>query len=533
MVNPLILPELRLMLAENDDQGLRDVVMELHPATVADFTEGLTVDETWRVLARAPLARQAEIFAYYSIPRQVEMVLGSGRERMSALLEEMASDNRVDLLKHLDPQVVEELLPLVAKAQRHDIRTLLSYPEDSAGAVMTTEYASLPANINVTEALQRMRAEAPDSEMIYYIYVVDEHRHLIGFVSLRDLILAKPSTQVGDLMERDIISARVDEDREEVAKKMARYDFLAMPVVDDQNHLVGIVTYDDVMDVMEEEATEDAHRMGAVGPLEQSYLDAPFVTVWRKRLVWLACLFIAELFTFTALSHFEDQIAKLVVLSLFVPLCISTGGNSGSQAATLITRAVALGQIKSTDWLRVFRHELAMGLVLGLTLGAIGVLRGAATPESTRDASREIPDPFQIRTPDNTPLTLDDRKRVLVPKGSEQFLKATLTQHAHISLPPGFATIPVASSHDPQLYEFPANCIMSTQPVNRWQLAIVIGQAVAAICLWGTLVGSMLPLVFFKMGIDPGYASSPFVATFVDVTGIVIYFSIAQVWLGL
>jgi magnesium transporter len=314
---------------------------------------------------------------------------------------------------------------------------------------------------------------------------------------------------------------------------MAKYDFLAMPVVDEQNHLVGIVTHDDVMDVVVEEATEDAHRMGAVGPLEESYLDAPFVTVWRKRLVWLACLFIAELFTFTALSHFEDQIARLVVLSLFVPLCISTGGNSGSQAATLITRAVALGQIKATDWLRVFRHELAMGLVLGLTLGAIGVVRGAFTPESTRDASREIPEPFQIRTTDNMPLTLDDRKRVFIPKGSEQMVKATLTQHAHIALPAGFTTIPMASSIDPQLYEFPANCIVSTQPVNRWQLAIVIGQVVAAICLWGTLVGSMLPLVFRKMGIDPGYASSPFVATFVDVTGIIIYFNIAQIWLGL
>src|SRR5215813_13131726 len=350
------------MLSENDDQGLREVAMELHPATVADFTEGLTVDETWRVLARAPLARQAEVFSYYAIPKQVELVLGSGRQRMGALLEEMAPDNRVDLLQHLDPQVVEELLPLVAKAQRHDIAMLLSCPEDSAGAVMTTEYASLPANITVADALQRLRSEAPDSEMIYYIYVTDEHRHLLGFVSLRDLILAKPQSQVGNLMKGDPISIRVDEDREEVAKKMARYDFLAMPVVDDKNHLVGIVTHDDVIDVVVEEATEDAHRMGAVGPLAESYLDAPFVTVWRKRLVWLACLFIAELFTFTALSHFEDQIAKLVVLSLFVPLCISTGGNSGSQAATLITRAVALGEIKAKDWLRVFRHELAMGL---------------------------------------------------------------------------------------------------------------------------------------------------------------------------
>jgi magnesium transporter len=526
MVNPIILPELRLMLAENDDQGLREVATELHPATVADFTEGLTVDETWRVLSRAPLARQAEIFSYYAIPKQVEMVLGSGRQRMSALLEEMASDNRVDLLQHLDPQVVEELLPLVAKAERHEIAILLSYPEDSSGAVMTTEYASLPANVTVSQALEKLRGEAPDSEMIYYIYVVDEDRHLLGFVSLRDLILAKPQTKVGNLMECDVISVRVDEDREEVAKRMAKYDFLAMPVVDDQNHLVGIVTHDDVIDVVVEEATEDVHRMGAVTPLEQNYLDAPFVTVWRKRLVWLACLFIAELFTFTALSSFEDQIAKLVVLSLFVPLCISTGGNSGSQTATLITRALALGQIKAGELWRVFRHELA----LGLTLGVIGFFRGAATPESKRDATRVIPEPFQIRTPADATLTRDDRDRVFIPKGSEQLIKATLTEHEHIRLPEG-QTMPTANEQG--LYDFPPNCIISAAPVNRWQLAFVIGQAVAAICLWGTLVGSMLPMIFRRIGIDPGYASSPFVATFVDVTGIVIYFNIAQLWLGL
>lgn len=530
MVNPIILPELRMMLAENDDQGLRDVAMELHPATVADWTEGLTVDETWRVLARAPLARQAEIFGYYAIPKQVEMVLGSGRERMSALLEEMAPDIRVDLLRQLDPQVVEELLPLVARAERHDIAMLLSYPEHSAGAVMTTEYASLPANITVAEALQRLRNVAPANEMIYYIYVVDDQRHLLGFISLRDLILAKPAAIVGDVMERELISARVDEDREELAKRLARYDFLAIPVVDDQNHLVGIVTHDDVMDVVVEEATEDAHRMGAVAPLAQGYLDTPFVTVWRKRLVWLACLFVAELFTFTALAGFEDEIAKLVVLSLFVPLCISTGGNSGSQAATLITRAVALGEVGPRDWFRVLRHELAIGLVLGLTLGLIGVIRGAATPEVTRSATEEIAEPFEVRS--SSPLKLDESGRVLLPEGSTQIMHAKLEKHAHVELPRG-AALPEPSADDPTLFQFPANCIVSTAPVDRWSLALVVGWSVAAICLWGTLVGSMLPLVFRRLGVDPGYASSPFVATFVDVTGIIIYFSIAQYYLDL
>ena len=214
--------------------------------------------------------------------------------------------------------------------------------------------------------------------------------------------------------------------------------------------MVGIVTHDDVIDVVVEEATEDAYRMGAVGPMAENYLEANFVTVWRKRAFWLSCLFLAELFTFSALAHFEDAIAEVVVLSLFVPLCISTGGNSGSQAATLITRAMALGQVTNRDWFRVLRHELVMGLALGLTLGAIGFVRAYFTPDSVRGG------------------------------------------------------------------------------VDRFGLAQVICLAVMCICLWGTIVGSMLPLGFKRLGVDPGIASSPFVATFVDVTGIIIYFTIAS-----
>jgi magnesium transporter len=239
---------------------------------------------------------------------------------------------------------------------------------------------------------------------------------------------------------------------------MARFDLLAIPVVDDDNRLVGIVTHDDVMDVVVQEATEDVHRMGAVGPLAQSYLQTPFVTIWYKRAFWLACLFLAELLTFNALAHFEDAIATVLVLSLFIPLVISTGGNSGSQAATLITRALALGDVTVRDWFRVLCHELVMGLALGMTLGAIAFVR-----------------------------TLFVQERVL-------------------TNPDGSVT-------------------------NLWMLSLVISQAVAAICLWGTLIGSMLPITFKRFGIDPGFASSPFVATFVDVTGIIIYFSIAKIYL--
>ncbi len=455
MTNVLLLPELRSMLAEEDHEGLTALMTELHPATVADWTEGLTVEETWKVFNHAGIDRQAQVFEFFPIQKQVDMVTGAGRERMSRLIEAMAHDERVVLLKRLDPEVVESLLPLVAKADRQDIRTLLSYPEHSAGSVMTTEYATLTTDLTVSEAISRLRLQATSAETIYYVYVVDPDRHLVGMVSLHDLILARPTARIESIMQREVISVPVDADQEDVAQTMARYDFLALPVVDAENRIVGIVTHDDVIDVVVQEATEDALRMGGVGTMVEHYLEAPFLTLWRKRSGWLACLFVAEMFTFSALAHFQTAIEKIIALSLFVPLCISTGGNSGSQAATLITRAMALRQIRPSDWLRVIRHELIMGLALGLTLGAIGFIRVRVTPAAWLGLG-----------------------------GSE-----------------------------------------------RLMLAFVIAQAVAAICLWGTLVGSTLPLVFSRLGFDPGYASSPFVATFVDVTGIVIYFSIATIWL--
>jgi magnesium transporter len=455
MVNTLLLPELRELLQEAQDNPAEvvEALENFHPASLAEFSEGLTVDETWKLLELLPVQRRAEVFSFYSHQKQVELATGAGRERMSRLLEAMSHDDRVDLLKRLNDEVVESLLPLVTRADREDIRRLMSYPEGTAGAVMTTDYASLPPDVTVSEALNMLRLQAPAAETIYYVYVVDPERHLIGFVSLRDLVLARPTALVRDIMQEEVISVPVEMDQEEVARQMAKYDFLAIPVVDSENRLVGIVTHDDVLDVVTEEATEDVQKFGAITPIEDNYLETPFVTVWRKRALWLSALFVAELFTFTALASYESAIQAVLALSLFVPLCISTGGNSGSQAATLIIRALALGHIQPRQWWRVFRHELSMGLALGLTLGIIGFLRAYLTPQSV----------------------LGNADRVL--------------------------------------------------------LAIVIAQAVCAICLWGTLVGSMLPIAFRRLGFDPGYASSPFVATFVDVTGIVIYFNIARLYL--
>ena len=465
------------------------------------------------------------------------MVEGTGRQRMATLIEKMSHDDRVALLRRLMPRVADQLLRLVDEADRRDIAQLTTYPQNTAGAIMTTDYAWLPQNITAGEALDRLRLQAPDRETIYYVFVLNNERKLLGVVSLRDLIMAPRHAPVTDVMNRESVTVRITDDREVVAKEMARYDLLAIPVLDENSRLVGIVTHDDVIDVVVQAATEDVHQMGGVGPFAENYLQANFVTVWRKRTFWLACLFIAELFTFNALAYFDEEIGAVVVLALFVPLCISTGGNSGSQAATLITRALALGQVTHGQWLKVLRHELLMGLALGLTLGSIAFVRGALTSSNVRANIETEREAFQILVPAS-------QSRIEPKQGGEQeneySFEAGVKQVSKVPkditviLPKGEkATV---SRDDPghsgsQIYHFPAESKIRTAPVPAFELGMVIAQAVAAICLWGTLIGSMLPLLFRRLGIDPGIASSPFVATFVDVTGIVIYFSIAKIWL--
>jgi magnesium transporter len=536
MSNPLFAPEARLLLEKDDRDGMKTFCETLHPATVAEALEGdFTVPQVWQFLHNTSVANQAAIFAYFPMEWQVQMAEGAGRPEMARLIEAMSHDDRADLLRKLDPQVREGLLRLVDEADRRDIAKLVSYAANTAGALMTTDYAWLPANISVEEALDRLRLQAPNTETIYYVYVTDDQRRLLGVVSLRDLIMAPRRAPLREVMGTQVFTVRDTDDREKVARDMGEYDLLAIPVVDAEGRLVGIVTGDDVLDVVESEATEDIHRMGAVDPLEENYLEASFVTIWRKRAVWLACLFFAELFTFSALAHFEDAIAEVVVLSLFVPLCISTGGNSGSQAATLITRAMALGQVKSRDWFRVLRHEIGMGIVLGLTLGGIGFVRASFTPESVRSSSPPRNEAFTVTVPRDAPLkseTVDGEEVVKIPAGAAQVIDEK--HDIQVMLPKGESLEEEsgAGSAKERVYRFPPKCTLRHQPVDRLRLSVVIALAVAAICLWGTLMGSMLPLVFKRVGVDPGIASSPFVATFVDVTGIVIYFSIAKVVLA-
>ena len=546
MPDPLFTPEARYMLQKDDRVAMEAFADTLHPATVAEsLTDAFSIEETWRFLHAAPVEKQAAILPYFSLEMQLEMVKGAGREQMAHLIEEMSHDDRASLLRELPVPVRDNLLRLVDEADRRDIVKLIQYPEDTAGALMTTDYAWLPHNITTEDAFERLRLQAPDSETIYYAYIVDDQRRLLGVVSLRDLIMHPRPTPIAEFMEAKVVSVKDTEDRQTVAKLFGEYNLIAMPVVDADRRLVGIITADDVLEDVVEQATEDAHRMGAVGPMEESYLEAGFFKLWRNRAFWLSCLFGAELFTFTALSAFEESIAQVVVLSLFVPLCISTGGNSGSQAATLITRALALGEVTGRDWLRVFRHEIFMGLLLGLTLGIIGFFRASLTPESVRSSSPPRLESFTVTVPADQPLEVKQGKeRDFLGMGHEHtHVRATLPadvnqslsrpKESEIKLPEGEELPePENDGKGNLVYQFPAKCSLRVEPVPRWDLALVIAISVASICLWGTVIGSMLPLIFKRLGVDPGIASSPFVATFVDVTGIVIYFSVARMILA-
>lgn len=455
MVNTLYLPELQEMLVEQDSHGLREFCTAIHPAQTAEFMEGLSAREAWAVLQYAETPLREEIFSYLDVPKQIAILESIQRPQAATLLGRLAPDDRVDLLQGLDRQLAVQLVHELAPADRRDVLRLIGYPEDTAGAMMTTAFAALREDVSAGRALEEIARQAAKLETIYYIYVVDDGGRLRGVLSVRQLLRAMrhPEIPMGELMEGEVVTVNVWDNRETVAHKVARFDLLAIPVVDDQRHLLGIITHDDVIDTVVEEATEDAHRMGGMMPIPENFLEARFVSVWWRRAAWLSTLFLAELLTFTALARFEQAIAAVIALSLFVPLCISTGGNSGSQAATLITRALALEQVALRDWLRVLRHEVLMGAALGLTLGMIGFVRASLTPQSVLGNA------------------------------------------------------------------------------DRWRLALTVAAAVSAICLWGTTIGAMLPLIFKRLGVDPAFASSPFVATFVDVTGIVIYFSIARVLL--
>ncbi|EAQ77893.1 magnesium transporter [Blastopirellula marina] len=374
MMNVLYLPELREMLAENDHQGLLEFCTALHPARTAEFMEALTIDEVWNVLRHADTQLQSEIFAYFEHPFQVEIIESRDPAEVAEMIACMSADDRVDLLSGVDEEAVTVILSLLPLEERRDFQRLSGHPEGTAGAIMTTEVARLSEDLTVRQALEELTRQAEHLETVYYIYIVDENDRLHGVVSTRQLVssLGKSDRKLSELMEPEVIHCQVTEDQEEVLRKMADYDLLAIPVVDDTLQLVGIITHDDILDVVLEEAEEDAYRAAAVEPLEDSYLQTPIITLSWKRGVWLIILFIGALFTSMALGHFQEELNKFAWLVPFIPLVISTGGNTGNQSATLIIMALNKGDLTARDWFMVVRREILMGLILGSLLSILG-----------------------------------------------------------------------------------------------------------------------------------------------------------------
>lgn len=370
MKNILLVPELRELLAENNPQNLREFCESSHPADIAEFLSALEPDEIGRVLSCADPRIRVAIFPYFDIDVQLGLAERMRRAELVELVSNMSSDERVDFIKKLPEEEIQLLMPGIAQAEREDIRKLASHPEGTAGAVMSSDYATLSAGLTVQEAIEKLRLEAPDKETIYYAYVIDDQRKLIGIVSLKDLILARPNQRMADIMHPEPIYARVDEDQEEVARKIAKYDLIAIPVINGGGGLVGIVTHDDAMDILRVEQTEDLEKfMGLTGAVrEEDYLSVPIFTHYRRRVIWLATLAMLELISGTILHVYEHVLTSVFILALYMPMLAGSGGNSGSQSATVVVRALALQQVRSGDVLRVLWRELRVGLLLSMTL---------------------------------------------------------------------------------------------------------------------------------------------------------------------
>ncbi|TVP99801.1 MAG: magnesium transporter [Planctomycetaceae bacterium] len=388
MVNTLLLPELREMLAQGNDAELGEFCTAMNAGRTAEFMEGLTDEQAWQVLRNTEVPRRAEIFGHFTHERQVAILRDNEPGEIAALIEELASDDRVDLLQELDKARVAEILPLLPWKDRRDIQRLQAYPEGTAGALMTTEMAKLDETLSVRQALDALASQSEYFETIYYLFIVGENDQLRGVVSARQLVsaLRSPNTPLQDLIETDVVTALTTEDQESVAAKVERYNLLAIPVVDEARHLVGIITHDDIIDVVREELNADAQQMAGISPLDTDFLRINLFLLSWKRGIWLAILFFTALFTAFALKYYEDELSRFAWLAWFIPLIISSGGNSGSQSATLVITGMTSGNLKLANWRHVMAREWLVSMLLGGFVACFGMLVAWVVAPSARDA---------------------------------------------------------------------------------------------------------------------------------------------------
>jgi magnesium transporter len=374
--SPQLIPENSSSCRLEDRQEV-EALRERHPADIAEYLEnsGLSPLEIVEALVKIGNTRAIEAFEQLSLETQ-QACLETGRtQTMLQFIENMQPDDRVDLLKKVDPEISEAIMPLIAQAGRNEIRRLWNYDEGTAGAVMTTDYCNLPPDLNAKEALETLRLQAPNKETIYQVYITDSGHHLAGVASLRDIIMSKPQARLRDIMEENVISVPHHVDVKAATDQIQKYDFLALPVVDDENRLLGIITVDDVIDIIEAENTEDFHRISAVVPFEEEYFKRSMPRLFWSRFCWLAILLFTSLLSTTIMEWNAAALQDMVALAFFIPMVVGTCGNAATQSATMVVRALALGEVCPKDFLRVFGREMWMGAALGVALGLMAYFR--------------------------------------------------------------------------------------------------------------------------------------------------------------
>lgn len=458
MLGHLLKPEYEELISKKDWESLRIAFEEVDPADIAEILEDLPAEDSGVIFRILPREQASVAFEYLPLDQQTEIVQTLGSEQLKNVLNEMAPDDRTRLFEELPAEVTKRALEQLSADELKVARELLGYPEDTAGRFMTPEYLALKPSMTAREALDAVRKNGKGRETLNVLYVLDDKHVLLNDLRLADLVMADPDARVGALETRQLVAIPATAKKDEVVATFEKYDRVALPVVDSKGAMVGIITGDDVLDVQEEEATEDIQKLGGVEALEAPYMEISTLEMLRKRGGWLAILLVGGMLTATAMGSFQDELARAEVLALFLPLIIASGGNSGSQATSLIIRALSLREITLADWWRVAGRELKSGLLLGGMLATIG------------------------------------------------FLRVIIWEQLHR-----------------------AGVLSRGYGEHYLLVACVVSGSLIGVVLVGALIGSMLPFVLRRLGLDPAAASAPFVATIVDVTGIVIYFTVASV----
>lgn len=446
--------DIRTKILKGDFSGLFGLGKDqnlIHPNDVALLISSLPVDAALKAFVSLPKPSQTDVFTYLPFDWQKQILKSISKEKASGILNELASDDRFEFFAHLKGLEQSSFLDYLSQKSRDETLDFIGYPRNSIAHLVNTDFASITVDMTIAEAIEHLRNNHKDTEAANVIYVIDAEGKLVDDIPVRRLILNDPQKKIESILDGFCVSLKIADDKESAINSFKEYDRVVLPVINEENVLIGVLTVDDVLDIAEQQNTEDMQKFGGLEALDYPYVKTPFFSLIKKRAGWLVILFVGEMLTATAMGYFDAEISKAVVLALFVPLIISSGGNSGSQAATLIIRAMAVKELTLKDWWYVMRRELLSGLTLGIVLGSIG------------------------------------------------FVRIVLWQNLH-------------------WFNYTEHYLL---------VAATIFFSLIGIVIWGTLSGSMVPMILKKFRLDPAASSAPFVATLVDVTGLVIYFTIA------